>query len=408
MRKYSKMSLAALAVSALAAGLLASGGGVAQADAAPTAGDVVGIGSDTVQYLIDFGADGDASADLGYNSGGNLNRLVNFDATPDANARAAYAEGSTSNSPISLNPTIVLRSGTKPVYRPNGSGDGINALLADGTQQEISFARMSRPPKASEQTSAAGASGVGTLRVVQLATDTLAMASATTTNAPTLSVAQLKAIYTCQITTWHQLNSAIASTDTIIPIIPQTGSGTRSTFETDIGVSDSTIVTDTLPNAGGCVRVGEENDPYSLYINANGDSVSTANPDAIAPMSGGRLNLYLGGPNNASYFNNPANKYPSAQTPLTPTVKITTTGTGSDGGAAYDDVRGLFVTLRQSDALSTVAWQAGGSKNWANTLFTTTSGQGTPYFNTTAGKALLKAAGVTPAYVDEGPGYSVG
>ena len=43
----------------------------ASADYAPGSGDAVGVGSDTVQYAIDFLADGDYVSDAGYNS---LNR----------------------------------------------------------------------------------------------------------------------------------------------------------------------------------------------------------------------------------------------------------------------------------------------------------------------------------------------
>ena len=74
-----------------------AGGGVATlatpsafADYAPSKGDVVGVGSDTLQYMVDFLADGDAYGDTGYNQLGNKNKLVSFDATADANARLAY------------------------------------------------------------------------------------------------------------------------------------------------------------------------------------------------------------------------------------------------------------------------------------------------------------------------------
>src|ERR1700674_1737758 len=44
----------------------------ASADYAPGSGDIVGVGSDTVQAAGDFVADGDYQADAGYNSAGNL------------------------------------------------------------------------------------------------------------------------------------------------------------------------------------------------------------------------------------------------------------------------------------------------------------------------------------------------
>ena len=157
-----KVSLATLGVIALAAGLAAP---AALADYAPGSGDVVGVGSDTVQYAGDFVADGDVLGDLGWNSSGAVNRLINFDATADANARLAYGDGGVTgtcapgqggtagtgnqntthaDTPCTLNPTIVLRAGLNPVLRPNGSGAGLNALLADTTTPfKINYVRRS-------------------------------------------------------------------------------------------------------------------------------------------------------------------------------------------------------------------------------------------------------------------------
>src|SRR6185437_8779018 len=94
MRTPSKKVLAVLAVSAATLGLLLPAG-PASADAGPSSSDIVGVGSDTLQYMLDFGADGDASGDAGYNPH-QVSRLVSIDATPDANARSGYLNGSTS------------------------------------------------------------------------------------------------------------------------------------------------------------------------------------------------------------------------------------------------------------------------------------------------------------------------
>ncbi|MBV9593014.1 MAG: substrate-binding domain-containing protein, partial [Actinobacteria bacterium] len=222
MKMYGKRGVCAFAAGALALGLAVSGGGVAQADAAPSSTDVVGVGSDTLQDMLDFGADGSAQGLTGYNQLGNINRLISFDATADANARAAYLPNSTS----SLSPTVVLRAGTKPVQRPNGSGAGIKALNLDHSHN-IDFIRMSRPPTAAEQSTAAASSGVGSLEVVQLAKEDLTMAVANTTDAPALTTTQLKAIYTCSITKWSDIDPSLSG-NTIVPVIPQVGSGTRS------------------------------------------------------------------------------------------------------------------------------------------------------------------------------------
>jgi ABC-type phosphate transport system substrate-binding protein len=393
--KHSKKTLTALAVGALAVGLLASGGGVAQADAAPTANDIVGVGSDTLQYMLDFGADGDTNGHAGYNTGKSA-RIVSFDATPDANARAGYLNGSTNTSLKALNPTIVLRAGSQPRQRPNGSGAGMNAMLGDTASPNIiNFVRSSSPLSAGQIATATAAGGIGAIHEIRLAKESLGIATANTTNAPTLSAAQLKDIYLCNSTTWDQVGGT--STNTIVPVIPQAGSGTRKTFLTDIGftVDGSGNVTQSV---GSCVKTGEENDPYSLYIDGTGSQVAdpyataaVPNPDAIAPFSGARLNLYTAG-----YFFNPnvalGAAVPAAdQGVLAPAIKLNTAG--------YVDTRGLYVFFREADTTSTAHFN-GSAKNWVNTLFYAASG--TPFFKGATGQALLTSAGVTPAYSDCG------
>jgi hypothetical protein len=348
----------------------------AHADYAPSGADAVGVGSDTLQYVVDFGADGAAGA-LGYNGAGNVNKLVSFDATPDANARAGYLNGSTSAALKPLNPTIVLRAGTSPVQRPNGSGAGIAALLADKTAPfEINYVRSSRLPTAAEETTA-GTDGFGGLHVVKLGTENLGIAAATTTNAVALSAATLYHVYQCDAgyTKWNDTNIGGTSTDAIVPLIPQAGSGTRSTFLSDI----ETAAGQTTITLGGCVQTVEENDPTSITGNA-------APKDAIAPFSGSRINLY-----NSGFFHDPSVAFPGGAA-LTPGVSLVT-GTG-----AYDDNRGLYIVFRQSDLGSTTVWQPGSTKNIWQTLFSGTN----PYFKTGPGQALVAAAGATKGYADCG------
>ena len=94
------------------AGAAISAGGVAYADYAPSAGDVVGVSGDTPQYALLFLADGDFSGHAGFNSAGAYNRLVSFNATADANARQAYIDNTPGRTSTALlNPTDVLRAG---------------------------------------------------------------------------------------------------------------------------------------------------------------------------------------------------------------------------------------------------------------------------------------------------------
>jgi hypothetical protein len=122
------------------------GGGMASADYAPQPGDVVGVGGDTPQYALEFGADGDTQGDAGFNATGDVNRLVTFNATADGNARSAYTNNATTGAnSVALNPTDVLRAGTAPVQRVQSSGAAITALLADKTLPGRSSTSSSAP-----------------------------------------------------------------------------------------------------------------------------------------------------------------------------------------------------------------------------------------------------------------------
>jgi ABC-type phosphate transport system substrate-binding protein len=391
MRRISKLGIVGSGVCAIA---LIVSSAPAFADYAPSATDVVGIGSDTVQNIMDFVADGDQNSDPGYNSVGLSNKLVSFDATPDANDRAGYLNGSTNAALKPLNPTIVFRAGTSPVQRPNGSGAGITALLNDhgGSSyvRKIDFVRMSRPPKAAEEATAV--SNLGTeLHTVQISTDPLEIAyDQATSNIPAagLTTAQLTAIYTCTDTTWNQVGGT--STNTIVPLIPQSGSGTRSTFLADIAVGGTS-----QPALGSCVQTVEENDPTSITGNADP-------ADAIVPFSAGRLALY-----NNSYFKDPTVAFPGASGFLAPGILLKA-GTGTGASQIYNDVRGLYVVFRDSDVSSATPWQSGSNLNWVHTLFVNTSPTIKCYVAQSFNSALISSAGATPNYVDEGAGFTVG
>jgi hypothetical protein len=216
------------------------------ADYAPSKNDVVGAGSDTLQYLIDFLADGDAYGDTGYNQIGNKYKLVSFDATADANARLAYgvdggqtaqttctpgtggtagtANSGTTNTgiPCVLNPTIVLRAGTQPVQRPNGSGGGFKALQQDilaghntfGSSEVLNFSRAS----STEGSNLSSSVAAGAIDQLTIATDPLPiLTSATHTGTDTkttdypLSANQLSDIYSANTGSCLSWNTPIVS-----------------------------------------------------------------------------------------------------------------------------------------------------------------------------------------------------
>ena len=399
-RKRTKTSAGLLAASGLVGAVLLAVGGAVPAQAAPAApadyapvfNDVVGVGSDAVQYLLDFGLDGDVSGDTGYNDAGNLYKAVNFDATADANARGSYLNGSTEASELPLNPTVVLRGGTYPIQRINGGTAGLNALLADTAAADpaINFARSTALPT-SAQGATAVTNGWGGLQAFDIASDDLEMAvDQASTNAPAgLSAQQLVAIYQCTDTTWTQVGGSSGAT--IIPVIPPNGAGIRTLFLNDLKTANG----GTAITLGACVVTGEQNDPTAITGNATPANV-------IEPFSAARLNLWLGKSGNATfgsdpgtgYFHDPTVSYPGGSA-LAPGVKLLT-GTPSDTNPVYDDHYNMYIVYRWSDQTSATPWQPGGTLNWAQSLFCNPGGA-TPFFQTPAGKTLIAEAGANPA-----------
>jgi ABC-type phosphate transport system substrate-binding protein len=396
------------------------------ADYGPSPSDVVGVGSDTVQAAGNFVADGDYTGDAGYNSAGNLNKFISLDATADANTRLAYGtfgvgSGATAatnacspgtggtqgtgnqntthlgDKPCALNPTLVLRAGLSPVQRPNGSGAGYNLLKADTNAAGnglglVDFARAS---------SARGSNVL--FDSVQIGNDPFAMLTSATTNATNgLSIAQIKSIYNCTSTNWSAFGTG---TGTIVPLLPQIGSGTRSYFLGQIGLNESTI--------GSCTQNVEENDPEAI-------DASSSPVNAIEPMSQSRLFLFQGKLSNgttsgvAGYFKDPSCIADSTVAPacttgltLTPNVKLWSTGVPAptDAGALFNPTRPLYIYFRHADISSAIKFQPGGTLNWVRTMLYNPGGVTTPYWCSAAGQADISAAGIIPAcaYTASGP-----
>lgn len=429
-----------VAVTAATMALLSS---PAHADYAPGAGDVVGVGSDTLQQLVDFVADGDPFGGSGYNQLGNPNKFISIDATADANTRLAYGSGGVnglpgsasttslcapgtggtagtgnqntthneSGQPCTLNPTVVLRQGLPPTQRPNGSGAGYNLLVADTNQTGTNAGSGKGLIDFSRASSAKNANNAF-FDSITVGTDPLAMLSSTNTNAVALSAAQLNLIYSCTDTTWNQVGGT--STATIVPLLPQVGSGTRSSFLKAIN----------NPTLGSCVKNVEENDPEA--IDASGDPTN-----AIEPMSGGRLNLFQGksatGTSQGSFFFDPSCPFPpfESSTPAactgtapaeSPNVKLWSSGAPSDSNPVLNVTRNLYIYFRHADINSATPFQPGSTLNWVRTmLYNPCSGTGhtvgcvtiggvqygpggQPYFATSAGQGEIAKSGITPTY----------
>ncbi|GGD07757.1 Ig-like domain repeat protein [Nocardioides daphniae] len=229
----------------------------AQADPAftPVASDVVGAGSDTSMYALSYLAEGHGGL-TGYNAGRTTGRLVSFD------AKTVDATGTQTNSA-----TVTLVQGASPITRPNGSGAGKSLLHGAGNNPDVDYARSSSGLNAAEKSA--------NLQAFPFAKDTLGMAVAATSNAPvTLTPAQIVGIYAGDITDWSAVGGKAG---TIVPLIPQAGSGTRSFFEGELTTMNSGVKV-TLSKA---VKEVQEHD----------DSPVKDDPNAVAPFSVGRAGL---------------------------------------------------------------------------------------------------------------------
>jgi ABC-type phosphate transport system substrate-binding protein len=248
MRMLKKLLVAAAA----AATVTAMGVGPALADpptgVTPKEGDVVGVGSDTLEFLMDqFSFDYNRTHSTGA-------KLYSWDAL---------------NPVTGLTDNIKTKSGCAVIPRPDGSSAGIlaldaNAKTSDGKHFCIDFARSSRARASTDP-----AFGPGGIAFVALATDGVTWAANSTTNAPAnLTTAQLNGIYSCTITNWNQVGGKAG---TINAQLPQTGSGTRAFFLGAIGVS----------TPGSCVgSTAQENEGINPVL---------AGPNTIFPYSIGKF-----------------------------------------------------------------------------------------------------------------------
>jgi hypothetical protein len=264
------IGVAALAVSGLALGA------VAPASADPTnpvftpsaglpdattvgTGDIVGVGSDTIEHVLNDLAEGitTPSAVAGWNAGHASQRIASFDATPQPS-------------------TITLRTGTVAISRPNGSGQG-KATLFNPSNPNVSFARSS--------SSLSTSNGEATsLKQFPFAVDGLKMAvKATGSDAPaSVTIADVVNIYKGVYKTWNQIpGNGAGSTAFIHPYIPQSGSGTRSFFLSELKAGNGGVdVTLAAADGSGYLGVSETQEHSPTDIQAN--------PDAIAPFSTAR------------------------------------------------------------------------------------------------------------------------
>ncbi|GAA1757831.1 hypothetical protein [Agromyces humatus] len=244
-----KKIIAAAAAFGVAASLFAV---ASPANAEPVSNGPVVVGSDTLQDVMNALANGTTTTGSAVRSSAGSAFAASFDATGSV--------------------TVQTKSGGPRFGRPNGSGDGVRALSRSIDGQPYTSATPGSPTNVTITgqvdiaRSSSGATVVanGPLLYIPFGRDALSYAHSGGANAAfdNIDQATLKGIFECTIT---QVGGV-----TVVPVIPQSGSGTRADFISKAGIG----------TLGACVRVGQEHDTEFL---ADGTTPFPAN--AITPMS---------------------------------------------------------------------------------------------------------------------------
>jgi ABC-type phosphate transport system substrate-binding protein len=243
-------TVAVAGVVASAFALIATGSAFADppAGTTPAVTDMVAGGSNTIEALFNTWS-------TDYNATSPANKLYSFNSTGSATIESKNDANCTG------------------MVRPNGSGAGISTLntgtkATNGTDYCLDIGRSSRQITAAD----------GPVTSVALAQDAITVATNSTSNAPTtgtFSPAQLQAIFNCTDTKWNQVGGT--STATIVPVLPQSSSGTRQTFLQQINVPTPGSC---VLNADGSQAIEENEGTNAAFTGANAANV-------IAPFSVG-------------------------------------------------------------------------------------------------------------------------
>jgi ABC-type phosphate transport system substrate-binding protein len=257
---------------------------VSPASAAPTpatyaepqftvaAGDFIGTGSDTTQFVV-----GDLAHK--YNTtvaAGGGPRIASY-----ASCQTPVAYDSCLTYADDPSVTITLPGSATAINRPKSSGDGRKLLAGTTNQPGVLFARSSGVVKNTD-------AEFGKITGYPFAVDSLVLVTANTTNAPaTLTAKQILDIFAGTVTNWAQVGGKSGA---IHAYVPQSGSGTRDFFtgqlKTVNGGTDVSATSlhdkqwNTATNAFDGAKIQEHN-PTSIKDD----------PNAIAPFSLGRIAL---------------------------------------------------------------------------------------------------------------------
>ena len=267
-----------IALVGAAVAILGVGVGTAMADpsSTPPAQSIVAVGSDTLTPVFD-----QFSTDYNATSPAPTYPLYSWDATGSA--------------------TINSKNNTAcdGLTRPNGSGAGISdvstspSFTSGGTSYKCEdIARASRPLAHTDPSN---------LAQDIIAEDLVSYSYLPTGHLPSnLSLVDLQAIFSCNASLISSSDSGPVTeneiggtgTDAVIPVIPQSSSGTRSSWMGDLGLSNTTIAScvqnGTYTYAGTAYPV-EENEGTNPVFNPSDNADAS---DVIFPYSGGDFVCY--------------------------------------------------------------------------------------------------------------------
>ena len=270
MRKLTRLFAGAASVAAAAA--LVAGTAVTSAHADPIGNngkpvvpqsfDVVGVGSDTTEFVLDQISTDYNKAIPASRHNANNPYFYSWDAVPPGVTKPG-------------NYKIVPKGGCTQIVRPNGSTAGLKALTAnqfDGRTGHycIDFGRSS-----SGRSASAPPLGPGGVSYVAFARDAVTWSTRTAahggSDAPaSLTLAQLKGIFSCKTTNWNKVGGKNGA---IKVYLPQPGSGTLSFWEKTMGIT----------TLGSCVSQAPEenegaypgfNSPNAVFIFSIGSYIA--------------------------------------------------------------------------------------------------------------------------------------
>jgi ABC-type phosphate transport system substrate-binding protein len=272
MRKVSKLFIG-VATMATAAALVAGSVMTASADplgptgkpVTPAPFDIVGVGSNTTQYVLD-------QISVDYNK--TIPASKHNAAHPYFYSWDAIKPGTDGTQQTFITPKQGCSNKT---VRPNGSGAGVSALRANASVTVkgvkywcVDFARSSGGRKPTDP-----AAGKGGILFVAFARDAVTWATRAPkfggTNAPaSLTLAQLKGIFTCTTKNW----SAVGGKPGAIKVyLPQAGSGTLSFWEKTMGITAlSSCVSQAPEENEGTNKLF--NDPNAIFIFSIGSYIA--------------------------------------------------------------------------------------------------------------------------------------